>query len=62
MNKPTETASFTPSELRKLRSLKDPHGIQRYLRTFGYAVTASPTFSTLIIRGITTIVRFFTVG
>ena len=24
-------AGFTPAELRKLRSLKDPHGIQRYL-------------------------------
>jgi hypothetical protein len=36
MNKPTETDSFTPAELRKLRSLKDPHGIQRYLDDMPY--------------------------
>jgi len=34
MNKPIE--SFTPAELRKLRSLKDPHGIQRYLDDMPY--------------------------
>ena len=28
--------SFTPAELRKLRSLKDPHGIQRYLDDIPY--------------------------
>jgi len=27
---------FTPTELRKLRSLKDPHGIQRYLDDMPY--------------------------
>jgi hypothetical protein len=31
-------ASFTPSELRKLRSLKDPHGIQRHLYDQAYHV------------------------
>jgi len=28
--------SFTPAELRKLRRLKDPHGIQRYLDALPY--------------------------
>jgi len=28
--------SFTPKELRKLRSLKDPHGIQKYLEAMPY--------------------------
>src|SRR5438132_9897074 len=34
--------SFTPAELRKLRRLKDPHGIQRYLDALPYhlAMTA----------------------
>jgi len=36
MKKPIETASFTPAELRKLRSLKDPNGIQRYLDDMPY--------------------------
>ncbi|MGH9544643.1 MAG: hypothetical protein ACRD23_05445, partial [Terriglobales bacterium] len=36
MNKPVETASFTPAELRKLRSLKDPYGIQRFLDDMPY--------------------------
>ena len=36
MNKPTKTGIFTPAELRKLRSLKDPHGIQRYLDDMPY--------------------------
>ena len=36
MNKPTEPASFTPAELRKLRSLKDPYGIQRFLDDMPY--------------------------
>jgi len=36
MNKPTEADSFTPAELRKLRSLKDPHGIQVYLDDIPY--------------------------
>jgi len=34
MNK--ETFGFTPRELRKLRSLRDPHGIQRYLDDMPY--------------------------
>jgi len=34
MNK--ETIGFTPRELRKLRSLRDPHGIQRYLDDMPY--------------------------
>jgi hypothetical protein len=34
MNK--ETLGFTPSELRKLRRLKDPHGIQQYLDDMPY--------------------------
>jgi hypothetical protein len=34
MRNPLE--SFTPSELRKLRSLKDPYGIQRYLDDIPY--------------------------
>ena len=36
MDKPTEPASFTPAELRKLRSLKDPYGIQRFLDDMPY--------------------------
>ena len=36
MKKPIATASFTPAELRKLRSLKDPYGIQRYLDDMPY--------------------------
>ena len=35
MNKPP-ASSFTPAELRKLRSLKDPYGIQRYLDDMPY--------------------------
>src|SRR5207237_8454348 len=31
-------ASFTPAELRKLRSLKNPHGIQRFLDEMPYHV------------------------
>lgn len=34
MGKPTN--AFTPAELRKLRSLKDPHGIQRLLDDMPY--------------------------
>jgi hypothetical protein len=34
MTKPTE--SFTPAELRQLRALKDPHGIQRLLDDMPY--------------------------
>jgi hypothetical protein len=30
------TDAFTPAELRKLRSLKDPHGIQRFLDDMPY--------------------------
>ena len=30
--------SFTPNELRKLRSLKDPHGIQKYLEAMPYHI------------------------
>jgi hypothetical protein len=30
------TGAFTPAELRKLRSLKDPHGIQRFLDDMPY--------------------------
>lgn len=30
------TGNFTPAEIRKLRSLKDPHGIQRYLDDMPY--------------------------
>jgi len=36
MTKPPEPAGFTPAELRKLRSLKDPYGIQRYLDDMPY--------------------------
>ena len=36
MHQPTEPASFTPTELRKLRSLKDPCGIQRFLDDMPY--------------------------
>ena len=31
-------ASFTPAELRQLRSLKNPHGIQRFLDEMPYHV------------------------
>jgi len=30
------TCAFTPAEIRKLRSLKDPHGIQRFLDDMPY--------------------------
>jgi hypothetical protein len=36
MHIPREPASFTPTELRKLRSLKDPYGIQRFLDDMPY--------------------------
>jgi hypothetical protein len=36
MHPPTEPGSFTPTELRKLRSLKDPYGIQRFLDDMPY--------------------------
>jgi hypothetical protein len=36
MTKPTELQRFTPAELRKLRSLKDPYGIQRYMDDMPY--------------------------
>ena len=36
MQKPIETGSFTPAELRKLRSLKDAYGIQRFLDDMPY--------------------------
>jgi hypothetical protein len=32
----TDSRSFTPAELRKLRSLKNPHGIQRFLDDMPY--------------------------
>ena len=38
MNKPTEAPSFTLAELRKLRSLKDPYGIQRHLDAMPYHI------------------------
>jgi hypothetical protein len=38
MNKTTEAPSFTPAELRKLRSLKDPYGIQRHLDAMPYHI------------------------
>jgi hypothetical protein len=36
MTKPRDPANFTPAELRKLRSLKDPYGIQRCLDDMPY--------------------------
>lgn len=36
MNNDANSWGFTPSELRKLRSLKDPHGIQRLLDDMPY--------------------------
>ena len=36
MTKPTELQRFTPAELRKLCSLKDPYGIQRYMDGMPY--------------------------
>ena len=41
MHQPTEPASFTPTELRKLRSLKDPYGIQRFLDDMPYHLADS---------------------
>src|SRR5229473_1083943 len=32
---------FTPKELRKLRSLKDPHGIQKFLDAMPYHLAAA---------------------
>ncbi|HXY13443.1 MAG TPA: hypothetical protein VEI26_02975 [Terriglobales bacterium] len=32
----SDTGAFTPAEIRKLRSLKDPHGIQRFLDHMPY--------------------------
>jgi hypothetical protein len=39
MSKPTN--AFTPAELRKLRSLKNPHGIQRFLDDMPYHVATT---------------------
>jgi len=39
MNKPTD--SFTPAELRKLRSLKNPYGIQRLLDDMPYHLAST---------------------
>src|SRR6202142_3661606 len=36
MNKSTDSWGFTPPELRKLRALKNPHGIQRLLDAMPY--------------------------
>jgi len=36
MNKDTNSWGFTPSELRKIRSFRDPHGIQRALDAMPY--------------------------
>ena len=36
MKKTVSTGGFTPAELRKLRSLKSPHGIQRLLNDMPY--------------------------
>jgi hypothetical protein len=36
MNTDANSWGFSPSELRKLRSLKDPHGIQRFLDAMPY--------------------------
>ena len=36
MNKDNNSWGFTPAELRKLRSLKDPYGIQRFLDAMPY--------------------------
>jgi len=41
MKKNVVTSTFTPSELRKLRSLKTPHGIQRLLNDMPYHLADS---------------------
>jgi len=42
--------SFTPAELRKLRSLKDPHGIQRFLNRQPYHVADTAWSPRLVLR------------
>src|SRR5881275_3202603 len=50
MNKPTKTGIFTPAELRKLRSLKDPHGIQRYLDDMPYHLADTAWSPRIVLR------------
>jgi hypothetical protein len=42
--------SFSPAELRKLRSLKDPHGIQRFLNRQPYHVADTAWSPRLVLR------------
>ena len=42
--------AFTPAELRKLRSLKDPHGIQRFLDDMPYHLADTAWSPRLVLR------------
>jgi hypothetical protein len=44
------TNRFTPAELRKLRSLKDPHGIQRFLDDMPYHLADTAWSPRLVLR------------
>src|SRR5205807_5472979 len=44
------TNRFSPAELRKLRSLKDPHGIQRFLDDMPYHLAATAWSPRLVLR------------
>jgi hypothetical protein len=48
MNNPF--AAFTPSELRKLRSFKDPYGIQRFLDTMPYHLADTAWSPRVVLR------------
>jgi hypothetical protein len=43
-------AGFTPAELRKLRSLKDPHGIQKFLNAQPYHLADTAWSARLVLR------------
>ena len=46
----SSTNRFTPAELRKLRSLKDPHGIQRFLDDMPYHLADTAWSPRLVLR------------
>jgi len=50
MPKPTAPENFTPAELRKLRSLKDPYGIQRYLDDMPYHIADTASSPRRVLR------------
>ena len=46
----SSTNRFTPAELRKLRSLKDPHGIQRFLDDMPYHLADTAWSPSVVLR------------